>query len=61
MVGDVIEIEAGVAVPADCLIISSEQFHCVTHDGADRELNQVNSANLLQNPDPFVYRGYLCS
>lgn len=67
-VGDVLLLEAGDRVPADCLLIEEMDMHVdqtSVYKGqesasmAEKQCSKDNGANHIQNPDPCLLSGSL--
>ena len=64
VVGDLIIIDTGATIPADCLVLQSDDFACNESaltgepDGLPKE--PVNDANFNSQPDCFLLQGSLC-
>ena len=64
VVGDLIKINAGETIPADCIIIEANDLSCSEAaltgepDGLPKE--PVNEANVRTSPDPFLLQASLC-
>ena len=64
VVGDIIIIQTGETIPADCLVLQSSDFACNESaltgepDGLPKE--PVNDANYISQPDCFLLQGSLC-
>ena len=58
VVGDVIKLEQGMRVPADCLLIEGIDVACdesaMTGEPEHMEKSHVNDGNYESNPDPFL-------
>jgi len=64
VVGDIVRIKEGEAIPADCLVISANQFTCseaaLTGEPDALSKEAVTEANILSHPDPFLLQSSLC-
>ena len=65
VVGDIIRIEAGEAVPADCLVL--EHYECMFSEAgitgepdAQPKSPATSEQDLEENPDPFILASSLC-
>ena len=64
VVGDIIYLQTGETVPADCLVLESIDCTCSEAaltgepDGLPKEA--VSEANILSKPDPFMLQSSLC-
>jgi len=58
VVGDIIKLEQGMRVPADCVLIDSFDVACdesaMTGEPEHMEKTHVNDGNYESNPDPFL-------
>jgi magnesium-transporting ATPase (P-type) len=58
VVGDIVHLEPGCMVPADCLIVSSQDLYVNETKYSDDRINQIkkvaNEDNMTQFPDPFL-------
>ena len=58
VVGDVIKIEAGMRIPADCVLIEGTDIatdeSAMTGEPEQVEKAAVNEANFIHNPNPFL-------
>jgi Ca2+ transporting ATPase len=58
LVGDVIQIESGMKVPADCIILSGTDLSAdeaaLTGEPEHVEKSDVNENNVAYNPSPFI-------
>lgn len=58
VVGDIIKIEPGSQIPADCIVIHSSDLSCdesaQTGEPDEVEKKTVNAANYEYNPNPFL-------
>lgn len=63
VVGDVVTIEPGKRIPADCILISSVGMSCnesdMTGEPDALRKSHVTDQNFDQNPNPFVLKGSL--
>lgn len=61
VVGDLILIDNGANIPADCLVVSSNDFACnesaLTGEPDALPKEAVNEANLASQPDCFLLQG----
>ena len=58
MVGDLIKLEAGMRIPADCILINCTDFAAdeaaLTGEPEQVEKSDVNEHNFEYNPQPFL-------
>lgn len=58
VVGDVIDLQAGNRIPADCIMISGTDVACdessLTGETMQEEKSEVNEHNIIYNPNPFL-------
>jgi Ca2+-transporting ATPase len=58
LVGDVIKIEAGMRIPADCVLIEGTDIatdeSAMTGEPEQVEITAVTQSNYVHNPNPFL-------
>ena len=58
VVGDIIKIEAGMSVPADCVLIESTDISCdesaQTGEPEQVDKTHITESNYVHNPNPFL-------
>lgn len=58
MVGDIVKIQAGMSVPADCILIQGTDVACdeseMTGEPDQIEKNSLSVNNIKHQPDPFL-------
>ena len=63
VVGDIVTIESGKTIPADCVIISSLDLQCneagLTGESENLHKSQVTQENYSSNPVPFILQSTL--
>ena len=63
VVGDVIQLEGGMKIPADCILLSGVDVTAdeasLTGEPEQMEKSDVNEHNIAYNPNPFLLAGTL--
>ena len=58
LVGDIIKLETGMKIPADCILIEGTDCACdesaMTGEPEQVEKASVNQENYMYNPNPFL-------
>ena len=58
LVGDVIQLEAGMKIPADCILLTGVDVAAdeasLTGEPEQMEKSDVNEHNVMYNPNPFL-------
>ena len=58
LVGDVIQVEAGMKIPADCVLLTGTDIAAdeaaLTGEPEQMEKSDVNEHNVIYNPNPFL-------